>query len=269
MKSPFNLFRNLVILLAVSLTSCEKDLVTSDLRIVESVTVAEVIDFQHEFLLESIANSFDNQILPFGVTRNYLDTNRLNEKFQLDFGKMQLCGDYISRTGKVSISQFNSSGNWDSLTCEILPGDSFGILSEFGTIYLVGTFKLKRKDAIQVESVSKFNFYIKNGRDFQFTSNCIVSRVKKVPTKLDFHDGMVVWGQCHLMKANSSLNIETEILNISKPVDAPNFPIAGALSCKLNSGETVDVFIDPYTNLQFDKVAKGKFGDSEWFFNFQ
>lgn len=269
MKLPFNLFRSLFLLLLVSLSSCDKDLVTSDLRIVESVTVAEVIDFQQEYLIEAIANSFDNQILPFGVVRNYLDTNRSNQKFKIDFGKAQLCGDFITRTGKFSINQFNSLVSWDSSICTILTSDSFGIQSEFGIIYLVGNFKLKRKNALEVESESDFKFYLKNGWEFKFISNCSISRMKKNPSKLDFYDGMTVLGFGNLLKANNNLNVKTEIMNVAKPVDAPNFPITGKLNCTLNTGELVQVNFDPYTNFKYDKVAKGNFGDNEWFFNFQ
>lgn len=269
MKLQYRLFLLLGLVISAALFSCEKDTVTADLRIVESVTVAEVIDFQQEYLLEAIANSFDNQFLPFGVNRNYIDTNRLNQKFQLDFGKLQLCGDYISRTGRMTVNQFNSQSYWDSLVCEIKTSDSFGIQSEFGTIYVIGKFSLKRIDATQVISESNFAFYIRNGWDFKYNSTCIFSRLKKNPTKLDFNDGMIVNGISNLKKDNHPLNVKTEIVKVAKLVDGPNFPITGELSCLLNSGEGVQVSFDPYTNLGLDKVAKGKFGDAEWFFNFQ
>lgn len=269
MKSRFSLLIILTISIIFSFSSCVKDQITSDLRIVESVSLAECIEFQNEYLLEAIANSWDNQILPFGVTRTYLDTNKNRQKFEIDFGKMQLCGDYISRTGKLAIDLYSSNGKWDSLNCNILPNDSFGTETNLGTIYIYGHFSLNRRDLIQVDLSSILNIYVKDGWKYTYTSNSLVSRIKKYPTQLNLNDGNKFDGKSVLGKENSDFFVSTEIIDVSKPIDAPNFPILGELNCKLISGEIIQVYFDPYTNLNYDKVAKGKFGNTEWFFNFQ
>jgi hypothetical protein len=132
-----------------------------------------------------------------------------------------------------------------------------------------GKFTLKRRDILQVESTSKLLLYVKNSWEFNYTSNSMIFRLKKVPTLLNFHDGNMIYGNCILEKAKSNFSASADILGVSRPVDAPNFPIKGELNCKLTTGEMVQVYFDPYTNLKYDKVAKGKFGDNEWFFDIQ
>ncbi len=257
------------LLLFIHLSSCGKDQVTSDVKTAESIAMSQTIDFQQENLLEALANSWDKEILPFGVTRKFIDSTALHQKFVLDFGQMQLCGDYISRSGKFSVEQFSNHGTWDSLTCEISSNDSFGIQTTFGTVYVQGKFTLKRRDILQVESTSKLLLYVKNSWELNYTSNSMVFRLKKVPTLLNLHDGNMIYGNCILEKAKSNFSASADILGVSRPVDAPNFPIKGELNCKLTTGEMVQVYFDPYTNLKYDKVAKGKFGENEWFFDIQ
>jgi len=269
MKSRFSLLILLIISIIFGFSSCVKDQMTSDLRIVEAVSLTEAIEFQNEYLLEAIANSWDNQILPFGVIRTYLDTNKNRQKFEIDFGKMQLCGDYISRTGKLAIDLYSSNGKWDSLNCNILANDSFGTETNLGTIYIYGHFSLKRRDLTKVDLSTILNIYVRDGWKYTYTSNSLISRIKKYPTQINFNDGNKYDGNCVLGKENSDFFVSTEIIGVSKPIDAPNFPIIGELKCILISGEIVQVYFDPYTNLNYDKVAKGKFGDTEWFFNFQ
>ena len=74
--------------------------------------------------------------------------------------------------------------------------------------------------------------------------------------------------EIHQVEASS----DKTILDNLKDFDIPWSCLEGHCSscmCKLISGEIVQVYFDPYTNLNYDKVAKGKFGDTEWFFNFQ
>ena len=263
------LLASLTSLVFIYLSSCGKDQVTSDVKTAESIAMSQTIDFQQENLLEALANSWDNEILPFGVARKFIDSTAGYQKFVIDFGQMQLCGDYISRSGKFSVEQFTTNGKWDSLTCEILSNDSFGIQTIYGTIYLQGKFILKRRDILQVEADSKLLLYVKNSWEFNYTSNSMVFRLKKIPTSLSLNDGNMIYGNCLLEKANSNFSASADILGVSRPVDAPNFPIRGELNCKLATGEIVQVYFDPYTNLKYDKVAKGKFGDNEWFFDIQ
>jgi hypothetical protein len=150
-----------------------------------------------------------------------------------------------------------------------VPNDSFGTETNLGAIYIYGHFSLKRRDLTQVDLSTIFNIYVRDGWKYTYTSNSLVSRIKKYPTQINFNDGNKYAGNCVLGKENSDFFISTEIIGVSKPIDAPNFPITGELRCKLISGEFVQVYFDPYTNLNYDKVAKGKFGDTEWFFNFQ
>ncbi len=256
-------------LLFIHLSSCGKDQVSSDVKTAESIAMSQTIDFQQENFLEALANSWDNEILPFGVARKFIDSTAVHQKFIIDFGQMQLCGDYIARSGKFLVEQYSTNGKWDSLTCEILSNDSFGIQTIFGTIYMQGKFTLIRRDILQVEATSKLLLYVKNSWEFNYSSSSMVFRLKKVPTSLNLEDGNMIYGHCLLEKANSNFSASADILGVSRPIDAPNFPIRGELNCKLETGEMVQVYYDPFTNLKFDKVAKGKFGENEWFFDIQ
>jgi len=284
MRFAFNKFRFLFFTAVIILTtgvSCVKDPLTTDIKISENIGKITTVQMQMFTLLDHLRNGFDEDILPFGVKKQLIDSN-VNEHsktFRIDFGKGLLCGDYITRKGFLTYKQvYDPVSIIDSVICDLNYSD-FGILTENGTFNISGNYCIVKISPVADNVFSKLNIWKDSSLLVNSDQSVGVKRLLSDPTKISSKDGFQFNGGLYFVLIRESYSIihtfDVSTLKCEKLVNAANFPIVGKLICNKwdnsNNSETkvVTIDFDPMSDAKQDKVAKATFGDYEWFFQIQ
>ena len=284
MKFACNKFVSLLIasvIVALTSVGCVKDPITSDVKIAENIGKMTTVQMQMYSLLDQLRNGFDADILPFGVKKQLVDSN-VNEHsktFRIDFGKGLLCGDYITRKGFLTYKQVvDPLKKIDSIICDLNYSD-FGILTEKGTLNILGKYCIVKISPVTDNVFSKLTIW--KDLSLLITSDQIVGvkRLMIEPTKISSKDGFQFDGGLDFVLIRESYSIihtyDVTTSKCEKLVNASNFPIVGKLICNKwdnsNNSETkvVTIDFDPMNDVKQDQVAKATSGNLEWFFQIQ
>ncbi len=284
MKFAFNKFRFLfftALIVVITCISCVKDPLTTDIKIAENIGKITTVQMQMYSLLDQLRNGFDEDILPYGVKKQLIDSNfnEHSKTYLIDFGKGLLCGDYITRKGFLAYKQVvDPLKKVDSIICDLNYSD-FGILTENGTLNILGNYCIVKLSPVTDNVFSKLT--ISNDPSLLVSSDQSVGvkRLLADPTKISPKDGFQFNGGLDFVLIRESYSInhtfDVSTLKCEKLVNAANFPIVGKLICKKwdnsNHSETkvVTIDFDPLSDAKQDKVAKATSGNSEWFFEIQ
>ncbi len=284
MKFAFNKFRFLfftALIVVITCISCVKDPLTTEIKIAENIGKITTVQMQMYSLLDQLRNGFDEDILPYGVKKQLIDSNfnEHSKTYLIDFGKGLLCGDYITRKGFLAYKQVvDPLKKVDSIICDLNYSD-FGILTENGTLNILGNYCIVKLSPVTDNVFSKLT--ISNDPSLLVSSDQSVGvkRLLADPTKISPQDGFQFNGGLDFVLIRESYSInhtfDVSTLKCEKLVNAANFPIVGKLICKKwdnsNHSETkvVTIDFDPLSDAKQDKVAKATSGNSEWFFEIQ
>ncbi len=262
---------------------CVKDPLPANVKIAENIGKITTVQMQMFTLFDHLRNGFDEDILPFGVKKQLVDSNVIehSKTFRIDFGKGLLCGDYITRKGIITYKRvFDPSRNIDSVICDLQDlNDSFGYLTANGAIYIHGKYCIVKLSPVTDNVFSKLTIWKDPSLLIDSDQSVGVKRLLADPTKISSKDGFQFDGGLYLVSIRESYSIihtyDVTTSKCEKLVNASNFPVVGKLICNKwdnsNNSETkvVTIDFDPMSDAKQDKVAKATFGNSEWFFQIQ
>lgn len=284
MRFAFNKFRFLfiaAIIVVITSISCVKDPLTSDIKIAENIGKITTVQMQMYAMLDQLRKGFDERILPYGIKKQLIDSN-VNEHsktFRIDFGKGILCGDYITRKGFITYKQVvDPLKNIDSIICDLNYSD-FGILTENGTLNVLGNYCIVKISPVTDNIISKLTVYTDPALLISSDEYLGVKRLLAEPTKISQNDGFQFDGALGMVIIRESYStLHMYDVNVSKCAKLPyaaNFPEVGKLICNKwdnsnnSEAKVVTIDFDPMSDAKQDKVAKATSRNSEWFFQIQ
>lgn len=268
-KYHFHLFFCLFIGIFTMLIACETESIDKNAENSELVAKKQTIELQQIVLIDAFLNSWESQILPIGAKNMLIDSNEFSIKRSVHFGKSKLCGDYITRSGSFTLEIIKTIRGIDSISCIILPEDSFGISTSNGIVYFNGVVEMKRLNQLEAEIKSNFNFTENGKQSVRYMSHLVSSRILKFPTTLNINDGIELNGKSEIMNQLGDVLYSSDVIQVSKITDAPNFPISGHLNVISGSKKSIKISFDAFNNWSFDKIAKATSGNTEWIFDIQ
>lgn len=250
-------------------TGCLKDQYYTELKQCEIVAQAHTLELQQIYLLETLLSKFDSLILPYGIKKQLVDQKSAYQKYKIKIEKNRLFGDYIDRQGTFYYEIFYLNGEQDSLYCYFNSADSFCVISNHEKLIVEGNISIKQLD-INLRSI-KTNFVVHTpfwGKiDMKSTGIC--NRVLKNPTKHQFEDGFNYSAKSTITNIATGKIWNSQVLELLKSVDAPNFPIAGKIITQSMDKENVEIDFNAFNDFRFDKIAKAKQNNTEWIFDIQ
>ncbi len=248
---------------------CVKDKFFAQLKQCEIVAQAHTLELQQIYLLETLLSNNDSLILPYGIKAQLIDQKQEYQKFKIKIEKNRLFGDYIERQGTFYYEIFYANGELDSLFCYFNPADSFCVISNKDKYILEGHLSMKQLD-VNVRSIkTNLIFYSPFWGKIDMKSAGICNRVLKNPTKHQFEDGFNCTSKSMITNISLGKTWNSQALEISKSVDAPNFPITGKILTQSNDKEEVEINFDAFNDARFDKIAKANQNSTEWIFDIQ
>jgi len=271
MKSIFKtfilFFSNCMIFFNIS--SCEKTNLGGQLTQTEYFAKLHTLEIQHAYFMTSLENNWDTLILPVGVKKDSILQNVNYRTYKIDLGHSKLCGDYIERRGRFSVEEFFVNGKIDSIVCQFIPFDSFGVAVSTNFIFFEGYMGFKILNATTYEVRSNLNMHFSSTLAVSLISKSLVHRILKSPVKKSFEDGLEFTGNSEIRDNLGQFNLSSIYKNLKKGVDAPNFPISGQIDTKSLDNNFININFDAFNNLAYDKLAKGHQGNTEWIFDIQ
>lgn len=258
-----------LVLSCISIMSCEQSKIEQKITEAEMVAKFQTIELQQIVFVNAFVNQWESLFLPVGSNNSIIDSNEFVTSRVIHIGKEKLCGDYLTRAGSFSLFLFRSVNGIDSVSCKILPEDSFAIETKLGKVYFFGNIEIKILNSLNAMVASNLTFLNHNSRPLKYTSSLSLKRILKVPTTLSFGDGVELNGNSEITNQLGDVICKADVIKVTKCVDAPNFPIEGILNVIVDSKKVVNLNFDAFNNVAFDKIAKATHDKAEWIFDIQ